>query len=151
MGLLLDVDLRAANLPPKEVGGLLWSPNLLLDEGHGSFMGFYDWLRKRSFPKRILGVRFWAHNPAYLPKEILEKRRYVSVLHQKNAFEIWFGSERDCEAGLSGDQSLGFNRLLISSDNSQAALVIDMNDLSPDEIHSIESALKFEEASWIPE
>ncbi len=112
-------------------------------------MGFHDWLRKRSFPKHILGVRFWAHEPDYIPTPLLKNRSYITLLTEKSAFAVWFGMERDYENSISGDQSFGLNRILVSLDNPLAVLVLDTNSLSPDEIQNLESRFKFEVAAWI--
>ncbi len=112
-------------------------------------MGFHDWLRKAWLPKRIYGVRFWPHELSYVPKKLLENRPYITPLAEHKGLEVWFSPERDYERAMSGDQSFGLNRVLISADNNYAALVLDTYDLSPDELESIQSALKLEEATWI--
>ncbi len=147
--LFLDRELRAAFLPPREAGGLIFGSVRLIDQGHGGFMGFHDWLRVPALPKRVVGVRFWPHEGSYLPKSILTTRKYISLLHKQKGFEVWFGSPAAHDRLMTGDQSFTFSRVLISGDKSHAALVLDTYDLSYEERQSIEEALRFENAAWV--
>jgi len=149
LALFLDLALKAAIVAPREVGDLTVGSSRLVDQRHGGFMGFHDWLRKASLPKQVFGVRLWPHESSYVPKELLENRPYITPLAELNGFDVWFGPQQDCQRHMSGDQSFGLNRVLISADNGYAALVLDTHDLSPEELQSIESALKLEEANWI--
>jgi hypothetical protein len=141
LALLLDASLKATILPAKDAGDILFDTVRLLDQRCGAFMGFYDWLRKRSLPKRVLGVRFWPHESSHLPSDVLSGKPYISTTHNHKRIEIWFGPDRSYDKEMSGDQSFGFNRVLIASNNTQTALVLDTYDLSPEEFDSVRTIL----------
>src|SRR5271154_415010 len=88
--LLLDAKLRTAILPSNESGDILFNSIRLIDQGHGAFMGFHDWLRQRSLPKRVIGVRFWPHEASYMQNSEWLNRPYISPLKGDKGLEIWF-------------------------------------------------------------
>ena len=149
VALCLGNELTVALIEPKEVGNLCFASNEFVDQGHGGFMGFHDWLRKAGLPKQIHGVRFWPHEVEQAPVRLLAHRPYVSAVADGKGFEIWFVPQRDYDQDMSCDQAFGLNRVLISTDESQATLVLDMHDLSPEELYSIEKTLTFDAAVWI--
>src|SRR6202030_4551436 len=91
--LCFDVKLRASMLPARETGDLVFGSTIFLDQGRGGFMGFHDWLRTKSLPKQIVGVRFWPHETEYIPKELFGNRPYISPVADQKGLEVWFGSQ----------------------------------------------------------
>lgn len=113
-----------------------------LDQGFGGFMGFHDWLRKKSLPNYIVGVRFWPHEDCYLPKEPLKGKDYVSLSPGDKSVGIWFGDCRSFDAEISGDQSFCHNRVLVSQDKTRIALILDASALTTEEFASVQASLK---------
>lgn len=119
----------------------------LMDQRHGGFMGFHDWRRAGGFCRGIVGVHFCPHSPSYIPYAQLEKKPYVVAADTQSGLELTFRPGSDYDARLSGDQAFGLNRILISS-SGDVALVLDMDDLSPPDIATLEDILPFETARW---
>jgi hypothetical protein len=80
--------------------------------------------------------------------EALKDRHYISFPPNEKCVEIWFGPSRNFEKGMSGDQSFYLNRVLISADKTHVALVLDLSDLSPEELVSVQDTLDAKVAVW---
>jgi hypothetical protein len=145
--LALGSELRAAIVNSVEEGDLLLGLDHFRDQGHGSFMGFHDWLRTPSFPKQVVGVRFLPHEKTFLPDDLLRGRPYLRCSAGSNGIEVFFQDARDFDQRLSGDQSFSFNKVMIAN-TQDVALVLDTEDLSPDELADIHEKLNLTGASW---
>lgn len=132
MVLVLERSLKIGILSVAESEELRVGSTSFVDQGHGSFMGFHDWLRNPAMPHQIIGVRFWPHEKTFLPKSCLLDREYVSPMTTGNGFEIYFQANRSCDERLSGDQSFLFNKVLVSLEQN-VALVLDIGCLSSNE------------------
>jgi hypothetical protein len=109
------------------------------DSGAGSWIGFYDWLR--SDRGLLLGVRSWL-SPSEAALIDATARAHPDVeLSTNGELRIWFSSRRDLSEWLSGDQSMGDHRLMVS-DTGAYAFTFDLDALSEAEIKNMALATR---------
>ncbi len=103
-----------------------------VDEGSGTWTGFYDWLRTDH--NTIIGVRFWPFPELAAILDGLSNTPYVIVAEHN--FEIYFTQRTEHETSKSNDQEFIYSRVYRSSDGSWA-VVFGLYELSTTEMESV--------------
>jgi hypothetical protein len=104
------------------------------DLGHGSFTGFYDWLRNSE--RKIVGVRYW---PFEEFRFICEKLAHSSSVLRAQDFshlDILFADIQDMNWHSSDDQDFGSNQLYSTDDDewSISFATTGLNDTEAEDI-----------------
>ena len=97
-----------------------------VDQGYGSFLGFYDWLRNSE--GQLLGVRFFPFEDFAFLFEITKQLEYVAVDQECRWLDIYFSADREVDESISDDQGFGGNMILRSEDGNYA-----LSFFAPDE------------------
>lgn len=121
------------------------SGEVLIDEGWGGFMGFHDWMR--GVEPDILGVRWWPADAHYLDNECFSSKPYITRCTDP-ALTIWFSADRAVDESRSDDQSMTYNRLLVSR-QGVGALILDLAGVPKAEIEKLRTRLPPREATWL--
>jgi len=100
------------------------------DQGYGSFLGFYDWLRNSEH--RVLGVRYFPFEEFEFLFEITKQLDYVDLDPAGRWLDIYFSSDRKVLESISDDQDFGGNTILRSEDGHYA-----LSFFAPDELDDL--------------